>query len=215
MLGIVTGLREEALLAEPLGLVAVGGGTEPGAERAAERLVSRGVTALLSFGVAGGLDPALAAGALVVPARVVAADGQWRAHPPLVAALGGPTASAVWAESRPVASAVEKSALLAASGAVAVDIESGAVARVAARAGLKFAVLRAICDPAQRNLPRAALVATREDGGVAAGPLAAALLARPWEIAGLLLLAREMGAAKRALAARARELRELASDPRF
>jgi hypothetical protein len=57
---IVVGLKAEALLARRLGVpVMIGGGTAAGAEMAARRAVAEGATALVSFGLAGGLDPSL------------------------------------------------------------------------------------------------------------------------------------------------------------
>ena len=57
----LAGLAAEARIAARLGLpVAIGGGTATGAAQAAERLAPD-VSALLSFGLAGGLDPDLAA----------------------------------------------------------------------------------------------------------------------------------------------------------
>ena len=75
--GIVVGLAAEARVARPLGWpIAIGGGTVAGAEAAAERLVREGVTALVSFGIAGGLDPALRPGTIVVPQEVLMDDGE-------------------------------------------------------------------------------------------------------------------------------------------
>ena len=68
--GVVTGLAAEARLAEGLGLVLAGGGTEAGAPgRGRGFCCDAGPTRLLSFGLAGGLDPAVRPGALVVPRR--------------------------------------------------------------------------------------------------------------------------------------------------
>src|SRR4029077_17804193 len=64
----------------------------------------------------------------------------------------------------PVATIQQKLALLAATGAGAVDMESHVVARVAARQAIPFAVLRVVADPQARDLPPAALVGMRSDG---------------------------------------------------
>ena len=66
--GIVVGLAAEARIARRLGWkVAIGGGAAAGAEAAARRLIDEGSDALVSFGLAGALDPALRPGALIVP----------------------------------------------------------------------------------------------------------------------------------------------------
>jgi adenosylhomocysteine nucleosidase len=101
-----------------------------------------------------------------------------------------------------VAEAAAKAALFAGTGACAVDLESGAVARVAARHGLPFAVLRAVCDPAGRTLPPAALVALDAGGAIVPLRVALALLRRPNQLPALLALAHDAAAARRALHAR-------------
>ena len=50
------------------------------------------------------------------------------------------------------------------TGALAVDMESAVVARAADAAGIPFLVLRAIADPAVRELPSAALIPLAENG---------------------------------------------------
>jgi hypothetical protein len=75
----------------------------------------------------------------------------------------------------PVADDVGKTALFAATGAVAVDMESVVVARAARRHGLPFAILRVVADPSHRSLPSAALVAMRADGEVDVGAVLGAL----------------------------------------
>jgi adenosylhomocysteine nucleosidase len=204
-LGVVTGLAAEARIARTLALVEVGGGLPAGAAAAAERLVARGVTGLISFGLAGGLDPVLAAGAVVVPVAVVEGGVRFAVDPALAARLGGGF-GVLLAGSAVLATLADKRAAFAASGAVAVDLESGAVARVAARHGLPFAVLRAVCDPAGRALPPAALAALDSQGGIGAWRVLGSVLAHPGQIPALLALAGDAGRARRALLARVRRI---------
>ncbi len=215
MLGVVTGLTAEARLARPLGLVLAGGGTGPGARRAAENLALRGVTTLISFGLAGGLDPALKPGAIVIPARVVTTSGVFQANPALVAALRGPTLPTILATGGIVATAADKARLRQASDAAAIDMESGEVAAVAAERGLKFAVLRAVCDPADSDLPPAALAALDAIGRIAGGRVAASVLRHPWQIPALLTLARDARLARDALRQHVATLKNISADPRF
>ena len=211
--GIVVGLAAEARIARPLGArIAIGGGTAAGAARAADDLAPH-VSALISFGLAGGLDPALAPGALLVPALVLADDEQWPTDPALCARLGGPTPGALFGDGAILATAAAKAALHARTGAVAVDLESAAVARAAARHGLPFAVLRAVCDPAGRNLPRAALIALDGQGRIGALRVAAAVLARPGDIPALIALGRDAARARHALVTRVRAIGRLEPPP--
>ena len=77
--------------------------------------------------------------------------------------------------------------------------ESHGAAKAAPAAGVPFLVLRAVADPAGRDIPRAALVAMTPDGGVRIGTVIAALLRRPWELAGILRLAGDARAGMRTL----------------
>jgi adenosylhomocysteine nucleosidase len=208
-LGIVVGLTAEARIARRLGMVAAGGGLPAGAEAASERLVSQGVTALLSFGLCGGLDPRLRPGALVVPSAVLDTGTFHPVDPQLRQALlpGDEPPAILCAAATALATPGEKDALRRASGgAVAVDLESGAVARVAARHGLPFAVLRAVCDPAERDLPLAALAALDRRGSIGILRVLGSVVRQPAQIPALLALARDAAAARRALVGRVGDL---------
>ncbi len=199
-IGIVVGLVAEARLAAPLGSrTEIGGGGAEGAARAARTLIASGVDALLSFGLAGGLAPGVTAGTLVIPAEIVsAAGGCWLADAALAARLGGPE-GALLAGTEIIVTRAAKAAAWLRTGALAVDLESGAVAQTAAAHGIPFAVLRAVCDPASRDLPPAALTALHPDGRVKPWALAGSLARHPGQIAALMALGREAALARRAL----------------
>ena len=217
MLGIVTGLAAEARIARRLSAcVEAGGGDEAGASRAAGRLIDRGCAVLLSFGLAGGLDPGLRPGDLVIPGAVAMPDPQdarFVADPGLTRLLGGPTHAVLLGGGPMLATAADKRIALAATGAVAVDLESAAVARIAARHGLPFAVLRAVCDPAGRDLPAAALAALDTEGRIRPGRVLAAVLRRPGGIPGLIRLGQDAAAARRTLLGRVAALGPLRWPP--
>lgn len=196
----MVGLAAEARIAARFGgLVEAGGGTPAGAEAAAGRLLSRGVTALVSFGLAGGLDPALSPGDLVIPTVVISNGDRFTAHAGLAQRFGGLTHHTILAGETVVADKVAKAAMFAASGANAVDLESGAVARVAQEQGLPFVVVRAICDPAGRDLPPAALLALSPTGTIGLSVVLTSVLKKPWQIPGLLALAGDAARARRTL----------------
>ncbi len=199
MLGIVVGLAAEARIARGLGGVTEAAGIGAGgAEAAAERAVGRGATALLSFGLAGGLAPGL----LIVPGMVIdITERRWPADLALARRFGDP-AGAILATPEIVSSAAAKRAAWQASGAEAADMESGAVARVAARHGLPFAVLRAICDPAERDLPPASLTALDDRGRIQPMALLRSLARNPAQIGALIRVGRDAALARRALLAR-------------
>jgi adenosylhomocysteine nucleosidase len=199
-LAVVVGLAAEARIGRGLGYpVAIGGGTASGAEVAARRLVASGAVGLISFGLAGGLDPALRAGSLLVPSAVLVDGRSVSTNAALSQRLGGCSTGLLLAARDVAASAAAKAALFAATGAAAVDLESGAVARVATEHRLPFAALRAICDPAERDLPPAALIALDRRGAIGLARVLGSVLAHPSQVPGLLALAADAAAARRAL----------------
>jgi adenosylhomocysteine nucleosidase len=207
VIGFVTGLTAEARLLEKTGfLVAAGGGWPEGAFRAAERLIGQGAEALVSFGLAGGLGPDVAPGALLVPEAVVEGAQRYCCDPALSRFLGGPTGETILAGTDIAATVAEKTALYRATRLCAVDLESGAVARAARAHGLPFAVLRAIADPATRTLPPAALVPLKPSGAIDLACILRSVLANPAQIPALIGLARDAGKARAALVARVKSL---------
>jgi hypothetical protein len=122
----------------------------------------------------------------------------WR---PVAEAVGRYASAEIAGAEAPVADEIGKAALFAATGAVAVDMESVVVARAAQRHGLPFSILRVVADPSHRSLPSAALVAMRADGEV---DLSAVLTALGRDIRQLPMLARLAVDARTAFSALAR-----------
>ena len=205
VIGFVTGLTAEARLLDKSGfLVEAGGGWPDGAYRAAERLIGQGVTALVSFGLAGGLAPGMRPGRLLVPAAVVEGEERYMCDPALMTFLGGSNGAKILAGTDIAATVTQKAALYRATRIDAVDLELGAVARAAQAHGLPFAVLRAIADPASRTLPPAALVPLKPSGAIDLPRILRSVLATPAQIPALIGLARDAGKARAALVARVR-----------
>ncbi len=166
------------------------------ARRAALALADAGATRLLSWGSAGGITPALSTGALLLPFTVRSAAGQsfaaspaWhqRLHAQLSKAMPVHTGDLLEV-SQVVTTPQEKQRLFQSTGALAIDMESAAIAQVAAQRGLAFAALRVVLDSAQHTLPQAVLVAVDTAGHLQLGALLRALLLRPQDLARLLQL---------------------------
>jgi adenosylhomocysteine nucleosidase len=204
--------EEPATLADGTLLIVSGVGAAAAAQ-AARRLAAAGAGALISWGMAGGLDPALTAGTLVLPSEVVSPDGarfltahDWRECTSRAIAAIGPLCSGRLLTSREALSSVAAKALaFRDTAAVAVDMESSAVAEVAAQARLPFLAVRAIVDTAAEAVPQAALTATRPGTDAARlGQVLGALIRMPWELPAMIRLAGSYAAARRSLGAVAR-----------
>jgi adenosylhomocysteine nucleosidase len=134
-----------------------------------------------------------------VPEAVLEDGRGYACDPVLAARFGGPMPVRALAGAGVLADPAAKRAAHAATGAAIVDLESGAVARVAARHGLPFAVVRAVCDPAARALPPLALAALDPRGRIGAGRIVGSLLRHPWQVPALLGLAGDAWRARAAL----------------
>ncbi len=205
---VATGMRAEAALLPP-GVRAVVGGGDPARLRRMLDAAAEGATAVLSFGIAGGLDAGLEPGALVVATRVRAPGGAWPADMGWSAALvraSGARFGVVAGANAVVSGPGAKRSLRLMTDAVVVDMESAVAAAFAASRGLPFAVLRAVADTAEEVLPRAAAVGLSPAGRPAPGRVALALLRRPGELPALVQVAKRSRTALDALAKAARNL---------
>lgn len=159
-------------------------------------LASRRPSLIISWGTAGGLDPALKPGTLVVYSQVLdAIDGQcFKTHAGisegLVAALKPLRAILAAGVSSPIAvtTRLDKETLHKTHGCAVVDMESAAIARVAREAGIPFIAVRAVIDPARSNLPTSAM-AGMSDPAHATRATLGVLARRPWELPALCRLA--------------------------
>lgn len=161
-----------------------------GPERAAataRRLAAGGADGLISWGTAAGLAPGLGPGDLILPATLSSlasdayhSDPGWRDG--LAERLAGRLVinDGLLAESPGLlVDRQAKQHLFETTGAVACDMESAAVAAVAAEYRLPLLVVRVIVDDATMVLPPAARVAVSETGALQPVSLARSLLGRP------------------------------------
>jgi adenosylhomocysteine nucleosidase len=188
----VSGLAREAAIAAGPGVrvLAAGGPRLPALIDAA---IAEGGAGILSFGIAGGLDPALPPGTAILAGAVVAGGERWAADAAWRDGLAARLPDAILGDlagvDLPVMARADKYALASATGALAVDMESHIAARLAAAHGLPFAALRVICDPAARAIPPAAIAGMREDGGTDLGAILLALFRGPGQLPAMIRLA--------------------------
>jgi hopanoid-associated phosphorylase len=201
---VVTGLLAEARAVDlPLACTIAGGGDPIRLEAELERALADGAQAVLSFGLAAGLQPGRGPGTLVIPREVISGnerlttDSQWSER--IRAAVGGADSQPIVGVDAPLLRSADKVQLHQATGAIAADMESHLAARLALRAGRAFAAVRVISDPAERSLPPAAAIGMKPDGSVNALAVLRSLLHQPRQLPDLTGVAIQARTAMRVL----------------
>jgi hopanoid-associated phosphorylase len=199
----VTGLRFEGRIAAGPGVSSIAGGGDAEALIAAlGRALAQGVTAFMSFGIAGGLIRA-EPGTWLVADAVIARASRWPVDAAWASALSlrlpGALRGDIAGSDAIVGAPADKHALAAATGALAVDTESHVVAAFAAAHGVPFAVFRVIADPAGRALAPASSKGMRRDGTIDQRAVLGSLLRQPRQLPLLLRNAADTRRALRAL----------------
>jgi adenosylhomocysteine nucleosidase len=236
--GIVVALPEElvTLTPKPIGkgrcvfirdkiLVACAGMGPANASVAAELLIAKGASQLISWGCAAALEPSLRAGDLTLADRLldtaneeITVNTEWLGH--TKALLAGAFTDrgkqvalhiGLLTESTAVVTSTKaKQQLHSFTNALALDMESNAIAKVAQLHGLPFLAIRAIADPAGIGLPEAVVYATNSEGEVAIGKLLRYLALHPAQLPGLIKLGICFNKAKRTLLQVAARLESIA-----
>ena len=200
---VVVGLAFEARIAAGPGLRVICSGDGRNLAATIAREFSAGCPGLVSFGVAGGLAPELSSGSCVVASNVLSEEGNWTTDGDwserMLSAVPGAVSGALIGVPAPVARPEDKQALHRKTGAVAVDMESHIVARMAAAFNVPFAAIRVITDPAKRALPRSALAGMRPDGTTNVAAVLRALVRRPADLPALFQTALDARTARAAL----------------
>lgn len=192
---VIVGMTREAACVAGEGVTTLcSGANVTGLRRQLDALKGTEFSAVVSFGLAGGLDYGLRPGHVVVADEIVGGDARRRTHTRLsdmllegVAAAGCKVApGAIVGVDQPAMDAAAKAALRENAQAVAVDMESHLAEEFARRRKLPFAALRAISDPAARALPPLVAKALTPEGDIRALGVAGELLREPRQLGGMI-----------------------------
>lgn len=198
-------------------LVAYSGAGPQNAWMASELLVSKGATQLISWGCAAALSASLKPGDLSLADKLIGdddaeimIDADWHRYSKDLLSQFVPVHSGCLTESKNiVASSKDKKQLQAITGAVALDMESIAIAKVAKQHALPFLAIRAIVDPAGMSLPGAVVYSVNDKGDVQLGRLLLFLLLHPFELPGLIRLGLYFKSARKTLKKVSKQLVEI------
>lgn len=202
-LGIVTGMASEARIFGADAMTISAGGDPRSTRDGINHLIAQGANRLVSFGIAGALDPALKPGDLIIAGAVRAehdrlpVDQKWLVN--LTLQLPEARVADIVGSSTIVADAAEKAMLYRDTRAACVDQESHWVAEAAKAHRLPFIAIRAIADRATDNLPQAVLVGLDSQGNPRTGAVIRDLLRDPTQLPGLIRVALQTNRALKSL----------------
>lgn len=197
-LGVITGLKFEADILRKAAkqtkttapMLASVAGNQQRAFDMACGFIDQGASALISFGIAGGLSPEAPVGRLLLPGLIIGEHGSeyipdkaWRmallgSLPMQMKPATGPLISLSFALEKEA----DKRKAHDQTGALGVDMESFGVARAAKARGVPFIVIRAISDAVSDTLPASLVPAMGEDGAILVGALVKGILKNPGDL---------------------------------
>ena len=193
-------------------------GTGPiNASSAAEHLISQGATKLISWGCAAALSETLKPGDLMLANELISTEesiavplkmnANWHLHTKELLSPFVKVHSGCLAESKSIVSSSEhKKQIHINTNAIALDMESIAIAKVANQHTLPFLAIRVIADPVEMSLPLAITHSLNQQGDVVLKKLLGYLALHPRELPGLIRLGLYFRSATKTLKLIARHL---------
>jgi len=200
---VLVGLAFEARIAAGPQALVICRQSEAEVAETIRTVVRQGCRRIASFGVAAGLHPALRPGDCIVASEIVdsnqtyVADASWSRR--VLELLPGCKLGRIAGVDSIIEEPIAKADLHQITGALAADMESHIVARVASESKVAFAAIRVVLDPAHRRIPQAAVLAANKDGRVKIRPIIRSLVGRPRQLSVMLRLAGDAYAARRTL----------------
>lgn len=139
---------------------------------ATKKLLALKADTLISWGVAGAIDSALNSGDLIIAKQIISPDTHYTCSEPWLTNLTNTLQTSkhtvlsgdIASSDHICATIADKHSLFEKTGALAVDMESAAIAEMATTNNLDFVVIRAISDLADMAIPGAVLKHTNHLG---------------------------------------------------
>ena len=179
------------------------------AAEAAALLCAENPDLILSIGVSGGLAPGIDAGSLVAATAIHSditdldswheAENDAKLRSELIPVCGKIQCGKLITAPEPVLTPQDKIFMFERTGALAVDMESIAVAQTAKQAGIPFGCIRAISDDSKRGIPEESLAGVDENGKTQLSPILKAIVKKPGLIFELIPMGRDYSKALKAL----------------
>ncbi len=186
------------------------------AYHAAKKILEFNVDALISWGVAGAIDDSLNTGDLFLPKSIINEDKTYNISNDWINRISehfqqtsyNVISGDIASSSEICASSADKKLLLQNTGALAVDMESIAIAKVTTVNNLDFLVIRTIADSADTNIPDAVIKHIDNLGQPKLFQIILSCILKPSQIRDISILAKSYQMALKTLTGIAPELKD-------
>jgi nucleoside phosphorylase len=187
-------------------LIVHSGAGPKNAAKASQLLIDQGANRLISWGCAAALKTGMHSGDLILPQTLFTEDNDqltitspWFQLVLEDLAPLNPFTGSLAESSHIVAKSSDKKLIHKQTRAIALDMESIAVARIAQKNDIDMLVIRSIADPVNLDLPEAVCYALNPQGDIVLPKLLWFLLSHPQELPNLIKLGLNFNAAKNKL----------------
>lgn len=197
-------------------LLACSGTGPKNAAKASQLLIDKGAERLISWGCATALKSGLQPGDLVVPQILISEEqtttsrlhinSVWLENILTHLSALSPHTGSLAESNHMVTKSLEKELIYKQTKAIALDMESIAIAQIASQNNCPVLVIRCIADPANMDLPKAVSYAHNAQGDIILTKLLYFLLSHPNELPSLIKLGLHFNAAKNKLKLVAKQL---------
>lgn len=194
-------------------LIALSGTGSKNARKASQLLIAKRAKRLISWGCAAALTTELKPGDFVLPKILLTEKKEslsivspWLLHVQKHVTSLSPHTGILIESTHIVSESTSKKTIHQQSGAIALDMESIAIAKTALQYKLPVLVIRCIADPVSMNLPNSISYAQNEQGEIVLIKLLRHLLTHPAELPSLIRLGLHFRAAKNKLKLIAKQL---------
>ncbi len=199
-------------------LLTLSGTGSENAAKASQLLITNGAKRLISWGCSAALIDELQPGDLILPNNlltekneVLSITSPWLQYTQKQLAPLNPHTNSLVESNHIVADSTEKKSIHQQSKAIALDMESIAISKIAAQYNYPALVIRSIADPVNMSLPKSISYAQSEQGEIILNKLLGYLLTHPIELPSLIKLGLHFKAAKNKLKLVAKQLDTIVS----
>ncbi len=204
----IVGLQSEAKILRQYGYhhVGISGGDRLTAQKTTEFFIQKQAKSIISFGFAGGLDPSIPVGGIIIPTAIRTIDNllfdvhqNWRKK--IINLMAGIRiySGTMLGSDNPIIEKKIKANIYHKFGTIGVDMESHIVASICNKNNVPFCAIRVVIDTANTSLSKQTADIMQKDGRISVNRAIKTILNHPSVLKELIILGKQYHHAYRQL----------------